>query len=193
MKKGLIYFQDGEIVAESNNAKVYRFNDMLHLEIGPGHNLWAIESELKDYIWQLNDRPNGECLEIGLGLGVASKYILSCPKVKTLTTVEKNDDVIKVHKTLNPITPKNHIILNADGLYYMYETKRKFDFIFLDFYAVIDEETLPIIKDFSEAAKKCLKPDGEIVGWFDTYTPEIFVEQFFNLFKKKEDENNSKF
>jgi len=85
-KKGLLYFRDGELLAQSGEARVYRFMDFLHLDIGPGHNLWAIESELEDYVWQINGRPKGDCLEIGLGLGVASKYILSCPKVKTLTT-----------------------------------------------------------------------------------------------------------
>ena len=90
MSTGLIYFKDGILIAESGRAKIYKLNNELFLEIGPGHNLWALESELKDYIWQLSDKPMGECLEIGLGLGVASKYILSCPKVKGLTTVEIN-------------------------------------------------------------------------------------------------------
>lgn len=182
-KNSLIYFNDGELVCESGKVKIYRFNDTLHLEIGPGHNLWALESELEDYVWQINDRPNGDCLEVGLGLGVASNYILSCPKVKTLTTVEKNKDVVKAHKQLNPITDNNHLILNADGLIYMYQTNRKFDFIFLDFYSIIDEETMPVINDFVKASKRILKKNGEVMGWFDKYTPEEFVDQFYSLFK----------
>lgn len=184
-KSSLIYFQDGDLVCESGDVRVYRFNDTLHLEIGPGHNLWALDSELKDYIWQLNDKPFGDCLEIGLGLGIASDYILSCPKVKTLTTVEKNTDVIKTHKQLNPITSDNHLILNSEGLVYMYQTKRKFDFIFLDFYSVIDEETLPVINDFVIASKKVLKENGVIMGWFDQYTPEEFVKPFYKLFDQE--------
>ena len=138
MNSGLIYFKDGELIVKSGDAKVYKFKDELFLEIGPGHNLWALESEISDYIWQLNDRPKGTCLEIGLGLGVASKYILSCKRVKSLTTIEINKDVVDVYKKLEQedyshdftIYPeKRHTILNADGLIYMYETKQKFDFV----------------------------------------------------------------
>lgn len=183
MKTGILYFRDGDLIAESGEAKVYKFMDMLHLELGPGHNLWAIESELEDYIWQLNDRPQGDCLEIGLGLGVASRYILSCPYVEYLTTIEKNSDVIKVQKTVNPIEDERHLILNADGLPYMYSTNKRYDFIFLDFYSIIDEDTLPLIADMVRAAKRILKDNGEVEGWWDEQTPEEFVKPFYDLFK----------
>jgi len=179
---GLLYFKDGKLLAESGDAKVYSFLNKLHLEIGPGHNLWAIETELEDYIWQLDDRPSGDCLEIGLGLGVASRYILSCPKVKSLTTVEINKDVINVQKKTNYIDDKRHLILNADGLVYMYATSRKFDFVFVDCYDVIDEDTLPMIADYAYACKKVLRKGGETIAWFDKATPEEFVEGFFALF-----------
>jgi len=187
MSEGLIYFKDGEIIAESGNVKVYKLNKELFLEIGPGHNLWALESELEDYIWQLNDKPRGECLEIGLGLGVASKYILSCPRARGLTTVEVNEDVINVHNQLKPtdysfdyaVYPeKRHTILYLDGLVYMYQTKQRFDFIFIDCYDVIDEDTLPLIADMVSAGKRILKENGIIVGWFDKATPEEYVGHF---------------
>jgi len=193
MDSGLIYFKNGELITESGEARVYKFNDDLFLEIGPGHNLWALESEISDYIWQLNDRPKGNCLEIGLGLGVASKYILSLPKVRSLTTVELDKDVINIFKQLKPehysskyesVPEKRHTILNVDGLIYMYETKQKFDFIFIDCYSLIDEDTLPIIADMSIAARRILNTNGEIVGWFDKATPEKFIETFYKLFDK---------
>ena len=191
MDSGLIYFKSGELIAESGKAKVYKFNNDLFLEIGPGHNLWALESELPDYVWQLSDRPSGACLEIGLGLGVASKYILSLPRVRSLTTVELNKDVVDVYKQLKPehyslkydIFPeKRYTILNADGLIYMYETKQKFDFVFIDCYSIIDEDTLPTIADMSIAARIVLNNDGKVVGWFDKATPEKFVKIFYSLF-----------
>ena len=185
MDSGLIYFKDGELVASSGNVNIYNFMDMLHLEIGPGHNLWAIESELEDYIWQLNDKPRGNCLEIGLGLGVASRYILSCPKVKSLTTVEINKDVIEAQKQANYIDDDRHLILNADGLTYMYTTRRVFDFVFIDCYDIIDEETLPIIADYVKASEKLLARNGEVIGWFDKMTPEEFVSPFFDLFERR--------
>lgn len=194
MNEGLIYFKDGELIVESGEAKVYKLNNELFLEIGPGHNLWALESELEDYIWQLSGRPMGECLEIGLGLGVASKYILSCPKVRGLTTVEINEDVINVYNKLNPedysfdytesYYDKRHTIITLDGLVYMYGTERRFDFIFIDCYGVIDEDTLPTIADMSSAGKRILKEDGIMVGWFDKATPDEFVGPFYELFEK---------
>lgn len=197
MADGLIYFKDGKIVAESGNVKIYEMNGELFLEIGPGHNLWALESELDDYVQQLWDRPKGDCLEIGLGLGVASSYILSCPNVKSLTTVEKNSDIIAAYKDVKSILsnrPRNklsfakgkkHLILNADGLFYAYETKKTYDFIFMDFYAAIDEDTLPVIADMVQACKRLLKPNGEIVGWYDKYTPEEETKQFNKIFRKR--------
>lgn len=195
MDKGLIYFKDGILIAESGEAKVYRLDDELYLEIGPGHNLWALERELEDYIWQLDDRPMGACLEIGLGLGVASGYILSCPRVRSLTTVEINKDVIDVYNKLKPKdykrsdyhvhTNKRHTILNVDGLVYMYQTKQRFDFIFIDCYAEIDEDSLPIIADMVHAAKRILKKEGIIIGWFDKHTPDEFVNEFYRIFKQQ--------
>ncbi len=180
-KRGLIYFRDGELLAQSGEVRAYDFMDLLHLEIGPGHNLWAIESELEDYMWQLSGKPKGDCLEIGLGLGIASRYILSCPMVDSLTTVEINEDVIDVQRQVNTIVDKKHSILNADGLLYMYATGRKYDFVFVDCYALIDEETLPIIADYAQACKKLLRKKGEYIGWFDKATPEEFVEEFYSL------------
>jgi len=192
---GLIYFRDGDLIAESGEARVYRMitngNEELFLEIGQGHTLWAHSMEWEDYVFQLKGRPHGECLEIGLGLGVASRYILSCPKVENLTTIEVNKDVIEVQAKINPIEDKwgmisfsdRHTIYNAEGLAYMYATKKKYDFVFIDCYDRIDEETLPLIADMAFAAKRLLKEGGEVVGWFDKFTTEDFVTPFFNIFK----------
>lgn len=193
-KEGLIYFRDGEIIAESGEARVYRMNDELFLEIGPGHNLWALESELDDYIHQLQDFPKGNCLEIGLGLGVASRYILTFPQVDSLTTVEINKDVIDVHAKIPEnkrgkelhYRSEDHLILNADGILYSYETDSKFDFIFIDCYAAIDEDTLPFIADMAVACKNILKPGGRMLGWIDKSTPDIFARNFFRVFESLE-------
>lgn len=182
MVSGLIYFQDGEVIAESGDAKVYKMNDQLFLEKGPGHNLWALEMELADYIDQLESWPRGDCLEIGLGLGIASKYLLTFPNVKTLTTVEIDSDVIAVQAQANPIDDSRHIILNASGLPYAYQTNRMFDFIFLDFYSHIDEDTIPQIADMIEACNRRLKRKGKMIGWLDPHTPGDFAEAFMGLF-----------
>ncbi len=183
MSTGLIYFKDGKVIAESGAAKVYKMNNELFLEKGPGHNLWALESELEDYIHQLDSWPRGDCLEVGLGLGVASKYLLSFPKVKSLTTIELDEDIITVQKQANPIDDDRHLILNANGLYYAYKTNRMFDFIFLDFYSHIDEDSLPQIADMVAACRRILKRKGIIIGWLDKYTPGDFAKMFMEIFE----------
>lgn len=186
--EGLIYFKDGEVVAEHGKAKVYKMNDELFLEIGPGHTLWALESELTDYMDQLQDFPRGRCLEIGLGLGVVSRYLLTFPKVDILTTIEIESDVIEVHKKIKEsdrgvdlaYDPTRHRILNADGLSYAYQTDQRYDFIFIDCYDRIDEETLPIIADMTQACSRALAPGGRMMGWLDKHTPA----QFFDIFQR---------
>lgn len=184
------YFENGTVVAESGEVKVYKTDEDLFLEIGPGHNLWALESEFKDYVWQLADFPRGRCLEIGLGLGVASRYILTFPKVEHLTTVEINSDIIAINKKIKDADRKfcldynsdKHRILQANGIEYAYQTRQRYDFIFIDCYDVIDEDTLPFIADMVIACSKTLKSDGKMMGWLDKSTPENFISIFQQMF-----------
>lgn len=190
--RGLIYFKDGELIAEHNSARVYKMNNELFLELGNAHTLWALESEITDYVDQLYDFPRGNCLEIGLGLGVVSRYLLTFPKVKQLTTVELNPDVIGVHDKIKPedrglnidYASDRHKILNADGLSYAYQTKQRYDFIFIDCYDRIDEETLPVIADMVHACNRILNPGGKMMGWLDKYTPEPYYHTFMEIFSR---------
>jgi spermidine synthase len=180
----MIYFIDGDLIAEEGEARVYLYDGLLHLEIGPGHNLWMVESEIEELSKQIGDLPRGNCLEIGLGLGVASRYILSFPEVKSLTTVEINPDVIAVHQMVNYIDDPRHKGINGDGLDFILQTEEKYDFIFFDHYSIIDEDTLEMLKTYVEAAEKILAKDGIMLGWFDPYTPEEHAHEFFALFKR---------
>jgi len=170
MPKSQLYFRDGKLIAESGNVRVYEMDGKKYLEKGQGHTLWAHDDEINEYMDQLKDFPKGDCLEIGLGLGVASRYLLSFYSVKHLTTVEIDNNVIEVQKKVNKIEDKNHLVLNANGLLYAYQTKSMFDFIFLDFYTHIDDETLPGITDMVNACKRILKPSGRLMGWIDPAT-----------------------
>jgi len=178
---GLLYFEDGKVIADSNDIVVYEMDGVRYLEQGPGHNLWADSDEIKELAEQIGDKPRGDCLEIGLGLGVASEYILSCPRVKSLTTIELNSDVVYVYYELNKKDDR-HTIICQNGLDYMLETEQKFDFVFLDMYSCIDEDTLPEIKSYVNASKKILNDGGEVMGWFDPYTPVEFAQEFFRCF-----------
>ena len=176
-----IYFINGKVIADSNDIVIYEMDGVRYLEQGPGHNLWADSAEIKELSEQINERPFGDCLEIGLGLGVASEYILSNPNVKSLTTIELNEDVVYLYKELN-LEKDNHTIICQNGLDYIIQTDRKFDFIFLDFYSLIDEETLPEIESYMKASARIMKPYGEVMGWFDPYTPEDLAKKFFSIF-----------
>lgn len=188
--KSVLYFRDGDLVAEHGNAKVYKMNNELFLEIGPGHTLWASESEIHDYMQQLQDYPKGNCLEIGLGLGVVSRYLLTFPLVKHLTTVEINPDVIAVHSKIKDedrnvdieYNSSKHLILNSGGIEYAYQTKKMYDFIFIDCYDRIDEDTIPVIADMATACGRLLTRNGKMMGWLDKYTPEPFYSMFQKIF-----------
>jgi len=188
--KGLIYFQDGVVVAEQGQAKVYKMNGELFLEIGPGHTLCAAESELPEYMNQIADFPKGNCLEIGLGLGTVSRYLLTFPSVQHLTTVENNSDVIKVHSMVKEedrsinisYSPEKHKILHADGIEYAYQTRKKYDFIFMDCYNSIDDETLPLIADMAIACSRILTRGGKMIGWVDKYTHGDYYSIFQKIF-----------
>jgi spermidine synthase len=190
-----LYFKHGNLVAQSGDARVYEMDDQLFLEIAPGHDLWALESEYDVYMDQLrNNKPFGECLEIGLGLGVASRCIMTFPEVNHLTTVEVRKDVIETHEALIyymdskldkwlPYDMEKHTIVHKEGLKYLATTKNSYDFIFMDFYKLIDEDTLPVIKDMVAMAKTKLNSKGKVVGWLDPHTPAEFYEEFENIFK----------
>lgn len=178
------YFSRGKIVAESGDVRVYKFKGDLFLDSGKSHFLWARGCEEREYKDQIRNHPKGYCLEIGLGLGVSARYILDCPGTQHLTTVEKNPDVINVFLQLNPYGYSNHRILLGDGVDFLVSTEETFDFVFLDFYSLIDEDTLPHIEIMVRLAKKKLNKDGKIVAWFDPFTPEEFALPFFNLFRE---------
>lgn len=182
MTKGTVYFRDGELVVKEGDTAVYKMNNSLYMETGRA-NLISSDEDLREYVWQLAKRPYGDVLVLGLGLGLASKYILSLPTVKSLTVVEPNIDVIKCQNAVNSINDPRFNIVNADLLTYLYETSQRYNFIFIDCYTIIDEDSLPLIADLIAGSKKPLKPKGTLLGWLGDGTPEIFITAFYNLFR----------
>jgi spermidine synthase len=175
-----IYFKDGKIIAQSGDVKVYEMDDVLYLDIN--HSLWMRTTEIKEIAEQIGDKVCGDCLEIGLGLGVASDYMLS-HGAKSLTTIEINPDVIATYKQLNEVKP-NHKIIQGSGRDFLVSTDERFDFVFLDFYSLIDEDTIGEIGDYTDLiiSRQVLKSGGEIVAWFDPYTPDEIAETFKQFF-----------
>jgi spermidine synthase len=173
----VVGFWRDELIGKSGNVRVYKWEGKLFLEIDSA--LWALESELKDYKEDMANYPKGDCLEIGLGLGIASKHILSFPEVKTLTTVEINSDVIIAQKMANYIEDKRHTIINEDGFKYVQNTDKKFDFIFLDFYQLVPD-LFSIVSEMIKECSRVLKPYGKIAGWINSNNP--IRKEFADLF-----------
>jgi len=191
----MIYFEEGEVVASSGDVNVYKYEGDLYLDIGPGHNLWAVSSEIKEYRHQLRKHPRGNCLEVGLGLGVVSNYILALPEVESLTTIEKNNDVIETYRQLLVLYEDpgdiNYDIIRGDVVDVfprLLQINKKFDFIFFDHYSLIDEDTINDLSILLPMAKRMLNTDGQIMGWFDPYTPTEFADQFYELFESINEE-----
>lgn len=180
MGRGSIYYVDGELVSQHGNIKVYNMNDELFME--QGKHLIYSDQELSDYIWQISGKPFGNCLVLGLGLGVASKYILSLNKVKKLTVVEEDLDIIHGQVVSGMIYDERLNVVRADYITYLYTSKEEFDFIFIDCYSHVTKTTLPLIADLVVAAKRSLSGKGILIGWMDMGTPEELVDPFYGLF-----------
>lgn len=179
-----IYFTHGKLVAEEGDTRVYKFGDEYYLEKGPGHTLLAISDEIKEYRNQMEGIPYGDCLEIGLGLGVASNLILSHDNVKSLTTVEISPSVINLYRRMHLFINPNHSLVCADGLEYLLRCTHRFDFIFFDFYGTIDEDTIEKLSIMMRVIKKykVLKKGGIAIGWIDPYTEDFMLQEFLKLF-----------
>lgn len=179
-----IYFTHGELIAKEGDIKIYKFENEYYLEKGPGHTLLAISDEIKEYRNQIESIPYGNCLEVGLGLGVASNLILSHDLVKSLTTIEKDQRVIKLYRKMNLIIDPDHVLVCADGLEYLIQCHNKFDFIFFDFYGTIDEDTIDDLGSMMSVVKgrKLLKKGGIAIGWIDPYTEDCMLQEFVKLF-----------
>ena len=169
-----------ELISDHGSAKIYRANDNRKLLLKRNNILWALGSEIRDYKKNIGENAKGDCLEIGLGLGVASKHILSFSEVKSLTTIEMDYDVIQAQKQAIFIDDSRHIIINTDGLSYINETERTFDFIFFDFYRFITEDTYPEILEMVQASYRILNRNGIISGWMPRHTKERFKNVFKN-------------
>lgn len=178
---GILYFRDGQLIAEHGDARVYVMDGLRYLEVGKNgaHSLWTHEGEIQWYFDNdLVSRSKGNCLEFGLGLGFASEIILSNSKVKKLITVEIDLDVVAIQDEVNPISDERHIIVNDSLEEYLETTKNTFDFIFIDTYITTDDETLLWLEDMVPKAKSILNPGGDIMAWLDEASLEEEKKRF---------------
>lgn|SRR5574338_215848 len=173
-KNGRLEFQKGNVRIYNVEREQYLFIDQV---------LFASTIERPWYIRNVMPHAKGKCLEIGLGLGCASKAILSHAGVTQLLTVEKNEDVIAAFGRPLP----RHLILCADVNTWVKSVPTVhslYDFIFVDHY-VYDEELLPELQELAKSLAVLLKPGGNMVFWIDENAPEDEKEKIRQLYLTK--------
>ena len=166
------WYKNGRLTYDNGDVKIFTVDREEYLFVGA--TLYASSTELPWYTRNVYGNAKGKCLEIGLGLGVASKAILANPSVNHLLTVEKNPFVISAfgrplpkHNILEKDVNEwiNSISIAAEIVEPMY------DFIFVDHYTFDDEEYKEL-RDLQQVLKSLLKKEGTMVFWIDENAPE---------------------
>lgn len=160
--------KNGKLVFHQDDVRIYNVDRQEHLLIG--QTIFASTLERPWYIQKVLPHAKGRCLEIGLGLGCASKVILANPQTAHLLTIEKNPRVIEAFG--RPL-PRHHIV-QAD----IYEWARRvpktytlYDLIFVDHY-VYDEDLFPALENLAQDLTPLLKVGGHLIFWVDEQAPD---------------------
>lgn len=169
MKNPFEYWdKNAHLEYQNEDVRIYDMNN--HKFLFVGQIMYASTTERGWYIKNVMPYAQGKCLEIGLGLGVASKCIIVKPEVKHLLTIEKDERVIEAFG--RPL--RNHNILHMDindWLDGLVSFEPFYDFIFVDHYA-FDEEDLEYLPKLADRLKPLLKPGGNMVFWIDENAEE---------------------
>ncbi len=179
--KGPFDFWDrnGLLEYEAEDVRIYDVDGHKYLFVA--QTLFACTTERSWYIKNVMPYAKGRCLEIGLGLGVASKTILAKRGVSHLLTVEKNERVIAAFGRPLP----RHNILVADiheWISNILQLKPSFDFIFVDHHADMEEEdTYVEMCVLVEQLKQLLTKEGKLVVWLDENAHDEDQKRFRDL------------
>ena len=169
--------ENGTLEFTQGDVRIYDMDDQKYLFVGPI--MYASTSERGWYIRNVYPHARGKCLEIGLGLGVASKVMIANNRVKHLLTVENNEHVIAAFG--KPL--EKHNILHADATQWVSEFPRlepMDDFIFVDHYT-FEEEELEALQWLGTGLKSLLRPGGKMVFWIDENAPDEDREKIKDL------------
>lgn len=101
---------------------------------------------------------NGHVLIAGLGLGMIILPLLDKPEIKSITVVEKNQNVINL---IYPYLKSSKLtVINADIFEWKPEKTIKYDCIYFDIWAIITTENIPEIKRLHYKFKNKLNRDN---------------------------------
>jgi len=171
--------QNGFLEYHNNNVRIYNVDGEQYLFID--QIMYASSTERSWYIKNVMPHAHGRCLEVGLGLGIASKVILARPEVEYLLTIENSEPVIAAYgKPLH-----RHFLLCAD----IYEWANNYgefdlplyDLIFVDHYTAMEDELIDELTPLVENLKKLLRPEGKLIVWVDESLAPEDTEMFRKL------------
>lgn len=154
---------------QKENVRIYNMDGEQYLFVD--QIMYASSTEQNWYINNVMNYAHGKCLEIGLGLGIASKVILAKPQVTHLLTIENNETVIEAFG--RPL--HRHNILWMDIYKWIdnfIEPMPMYDLIFIDHYTLDDGDIFDQLKDLASKLKKLLKENGRMIFWVDENSPE---------------------
>ncbi len=135
--------------------------------------VWMSDTPME---YETNQRPIdealGDVLECGLGIGLFTYYASKKRLVKSITIIEKEQDVIDL--VYPKIKNEKTKMIKQDAVEYLMKTKQKYDLIHVDLWADIVhyKEMQPIIN----IAKKKLKPNGIVICWLDEFLQVVMKQ-----------------
>ena len=170
MKDPLAWWEkNGRLDFHRGDVRVYNVEGEDYLFIG--QTIYASTKELPWYIRNLYQHVKGNVLEVGLGLGCASRLICKAPNIRHLLTIEKNEDVIGAFGTCL----RHHHILSADVNVWAREVPKEFamyDLIFGDHYTMGDDDLYPELAELAGNLSPLINPGGRMIFWIDENAPE---------------------
>ena len=109
----------------------------------------------------------GDVFVAGLGMGMVLMEILDKPDVRSVTVVEKNQDVITL---IQPQLPQNRKLKIIKADIFSYSTSKKYDYIYFDIWWAIDPESyifeMPVLtKRFEKNLKASKQEFKRILCW----------------------------
>jgi spermidine synthase len=173
--------RNGKLEFQRGDVRVYRVDRQHYLFVD--QTMYASTTERPWYIRNVMPYAKGRVLEIGLGLGCASKVILANPKVQHLLTIENNENVIAAYGRL---LPKHHLLLQ-DAEEWAREVPKNFsmfDLIFVDHYT-FSEDTIDELKELAQNLCPLVKEGGRMIFWVDENAPEEDKVQIKNLWLER--------
>lgn len=152
------------------------FNFRTYFDLWPG--LYTYLCEDDEYI--MSDTPteiftnvefvshaHGDILIAGLGLGIMLKMLQELPRVKSVTVVEKETEIIQlVEDQLN--LPENFKIVEEDIFHYTPD--KKYDVIYFDIWSDISGDALSEVEFLEKRFKEFLTPGEK--SWCGSWTQE---------------------